>query len=97
MTTLTEMQYKIYLYQAQGLSIKETALALQRSPNTIKTQRRRIRKKMGVSGVTLNIVFFDSAIVTQKDDKRVTPEGVKNLLQMLQDSYNIPNGIRMLK
>ena len=88
MMTLTENQKRIYWYATQGYSIKETALALSRSPNTIREQRRRIRKKMMVVSVVQIRVLFDSKV----SSKKTTLLLPQNALENHNPPYNIING-----
>jgi H+/gluconate symporter-like permease len=53
MIKLTATQQKICWCMMQGYTIKETAVILNRSVNTVKTQRQRIAKKFGETSVTL--------------------------------------------
>lgn len=93
MMPLTENQKNIYWCSIQGLSIKETALALHRSPNTIREQRRRIRKKMMVSGVVYIGVFLDTKGVV----KKTTPDLPQIAPLTDFQPYNIINGYVMRK
>jgi DNA-binding CsgD family transcriptional regulator len=88
MKTLTEIQQKICWYAAQGYSIKQTAIALNRSPNTIATQRRRIMKKLRAENFFKTIVIFDSKV----SPKMMTPNSIENPQKLEFMMYNISNG-----
>lgn len=88
MIGLTEKQTKILWYESQGYTVKETALGLALSINTVREQRRRIKQKMRSFSVVLNIVVF-----TRKGTPKKTTFSPEILsLRHFKSIYNNPNG-----
>lgn len=55
---LNETEYRICLLSYAEMSIKEIAVILQISPNTVQTYRTKLRKKLGIEKPSTDISFF---------------------------------------
>ncbi len=57
-TDLSEMEYKIVLLAYAGISVKETALILCLSSNTVQSYRSSLRKKIGINDSNSDMVLY---------------------------------------
>lgn len=74
MITLSEQQTNICRLAAQGYSIKQIAVALDVSNNTITTQRRRIMEKMNANNFTQVEANLSLKMMTKNNAKIDLPD-----------------------